>query len=692
MNKFPKKRGEYPGTNFANACGDAYYIDPTTNQPSALLSSCPGVGDAITACQQSGKKVLLSLGGGWPVDYYLPTPDVANWFAEFLIGAFGPVTPEWKAANKPRPFGDAAVDGFDLDLEAAHYEMPSPEYLYKNYDVFGKYVKSHSNMLLSGAPQCIVPDARIFEALKEVPFDFLFTQFYNTWICSAAKAAQDIKSNSPSTFTFNTWVTWLKANSKNPNIKLYLGLAAGPDGLPTFKDQYLAPEDANLLIETLKDNSMFGGVMLWEASVSTRNPTYGKSYGEWMKYAVEGTFKENFHPIVSSSTIVSSTITPSSTPVSSTPISSTPISSTPISSTPVSSTPVSSSMATSSTPSPSDYPSSSTPASSTPVSSSPISSTLVSSTPLSSTLVSSTPLSSTPVSSSMETISTPSPSDYPASSTPVSSISVSSSMATSSTPSLSSYPASSPAPSSLSSMSASHIESSSIPTSSPSGTASSSVSVTLSTGSLSSMTSSTPSVSPSESIKSSSSISFNSEFSTSCSTSTNAYYTGVSSSSGVYPTATPDATYSASSISSVAYSAPYSAVYPSSVSSIKSSALPTETYPADYPAASSIGYSIVSSVTKKPEQSAYPTVPAGSTTSVVTSKSMMIFLVSKQHMLTNLPKLPMSISAPPVSPRASPPSPRPTSQPSAPSAHSPLALPMFPRDGLLAYTLLAPPL
>ena len=158
---------------------------------------------------------MLSVGGGYPTNYTLPNADVASWFAEFLIGAYGPVTAKWTAAGLPRPFGNAVVDGFDLDLEADTWNVPSPDLLYKNYDIFGNYVKSNSKMLLSTAPQCVVPDSRVSDALTKVNFDFVFTQFYNTWECSAAKAVQDIKTKATSTFTFQKWVDWLKVNSKN---------------------------------------------------------------------------------------------------------------------------------------------------------------------------------------------------------------------------------------------------------------------------------------------------------------------------------------------------------------------------------------------------------------------------------------------------------------------------------------------
>lgn len=635
INAFPSVVGSYPGSNHANACGSEVYYDPVLKKDSKLYSSCPGVGDAITACQKNGKKVMLSLGGGWPTDYYLPSPEVATWTAQFLIGAYGPPTAAWKAAGRPRPFGDAVVDGFDLDLEAQTYDMPSAEYIYKNYDVFGKYVKSNSKMLLSAAPQCVVPDVRISPVLKAVPFDFIFTQFYNTRVCSAAQAVQDIKDKKTGTFTFDKWISEIKA-SANPNLKFYIGLAAGPDGLPTHKEDYLTPEDANTLITKYKGNTNFGGVMLWEASVSVRNPTYGRSYGTWMKYAVEGTFLKNYKPIVSSSTRssttstkTSSTKTPSSTPVTSTKTSSTKSSSTKISS----STPVSSSKIPSSTPTPSTMITSSKTSSSAYVTSSMVSS---------SAYVTSSSISSS--SSAYETVSTKSASSAETVSSTLiepSSIATISASASSSESAYVPYPTETA--SSVETISSSATESSSIDTTSATKEGSS-VYVPYPTETPSSVEtvsstfiepSSIATISASETLSSSAYVPSSSETSastdkyptdtvsattpegvssTSCSTSSVAYSTGASS-SDVY------------SVSSVVYS--------SGVYSTASPVYPTSTYSAskgmdypDYPAessksdaASSTGYESVPSVTKKPEYSEYPTAPTGSTTAtVITSK------------------------------------------------------------------------
>ncbi|KAH7402727.1 glycoside hydrolase superfamily [Pyrenochaeta sp. MPI-SDFR-AT-0127] len=319
VNGFPKNVGDYPETNHANACW-GYYPDPKdSTKDSKLLKNCAGVEQAIIDCQTAGKKVLLSLGGGAPTNYYLPNQAVAEYFAEFLVGAFGPLTSEWSAAGKPRPFGAAAVDGYDLDLEAEVANVPSKEFIFKNYDHFVTRARAKQpNILISAAPQCVIPDARLADVISKVSFDMIFTQFYNTYECSALLGFKDL--NSPTTgFSFDAWITWLRNNSVNRNAKLYLGLPAGPDGVKSHPDHYLKPEQANALIVKYqkKHPTQFGGVMLWEATVSVRNPTYGQSYGYWMKAALDGTFTSKYKPAVSSS----------SRPVSSTRVSSTRVTS-----------------------------------------------------------------------------------------------------------------------------------------------------------------------------------------------------------------------------------------------------------------------------------------------------------------------------------------------------------------------------
>lgn len=82
-----------------------------------LLSGCSQIAEDIPICQAAGKKVFLSLGGANPANQQILSDESAESFANFLWGAFGPVTHDWVQAGSPRPFGDAVMDGFDFDVE-----------------------------------------------------------------------------------------------------------------------------------------------------------------------------------------------------------------------------------------------------------------------------------------------------------------------------------------------------------------------------------------------------------------------------------------------------------------------------------------------------------------------------------------------------------------------------------------------
>src|ERR1700760_3867844 len=90
-----------------NACGGTF---PGTS----LLGPCSLIEDGINTCHAPGKKVFLSLGGAAWENYVAPrTTAVANYFAEYLWGAFGPSSAappaSWVAAGSQRPFGTASV-------------------------------------------------------------------------------------------------------------------------------------------------------------------------------------------------------------------------------------------------------------------------------------------------------------------------------------------------------------------------------------------------------------------------------------------------------------------------------------------------------------------------------------------------------------------------------------------------------
>ena len=219
----------------ANACGDTTYTKPD-GTASKLLNNCPDMESHIKLCQQTyGKKVLLSIGGGYPTNYTLATTALAEYFAEFLWGAFGPegssAPQSWIDAGSPRPFGSAVVDGFDFDIETDMSSPPFPDYKSRGYADMINHFKSDlfptasGTYYISGAPQCVVPDAHLDDAVQNSPFDFLFVQFYNTPQCSA-RAGYNGLTTSTTNFTFDDWVNRVLNYGKNKGTKIYLGLVS----------------------------------------------------------------------------------------------------------------------------------------------------------------------------------------------------------------------------------------------------------------------------------------------------------------------------------------------------------------------------------------------------------------------------------------------------------------------------------
>ncbi|KZM19641.1 hypothetical protein ST47_g8938 [Ascochyta rabiei] len=575
VNGFPKSRNEYPATNFGNACGPGYFTNPDGTE-SRFLSNCPIITRGIKVCKSNGKKVLLSLGGGYPPDYYLDNVDAYKWFAETLVGSFGPYNP---SASWPRPFGDAAVDGFDLDIESTSGQG---NYQWQLYGDFVNYLKKQSpGMLISAAPQCIVPDSHLDDAIYRAPFDYIFTQFYNTDQCSAKLGYQQLGQASTG-FTYNAWADRLQKRSKNPNIKLYIGLSAGLNG--ANPNHYLKPEEANALITAYQNKPLFGGVMLWEATVSQNNTVYGQSYSNWIKYSLDGTFKDKYKPVVSStirssSTLVSSTRTSTVISKTSTPVSSKTSSA--VTSKSSSAVVSKSSSIAPSTKSSSVVVSSTVKPSSTPAASS--------SYPASSSVASSSSYhasSSAVVSSSSIYVS--------ASSSALPSSAVSSSVAFSSVAS-SSAASSSVASSSVasSSVASSSVASSSVASSSVASSSAASSSVAVSSSSIYvSASSSAASSSAASSSAASSSVASSSVASSSATVSSSSLYVPASSSassSSIYVSSSSVSVHVSSS--SVEYSASSSSVASSETSSIQYSGYFSATLPTVTPSASSASVS-----------------------------------------------------------------------------------------------------
>ncbi|KAI9784510.1 MAG: hypothetical protein M1816_000830 [Peltula sp. TS41687] len=259
--------GGYPGTNFGNACGPGYFTTPNGTE-SQLLSGCADIAQDIALCQSLGKKILLSIGGATPPTSMINDDTSAVKFADFVWGAFGPKRHDWTG---PRPFGDAAVDGFDFDIEhngpGGYAAMITRLRRLYQTDLSKRYY-------ISGAPQCVIPDAQLSDAIKRSWFDFIFVQWYNTESCSARAYI-----NGANRQIFDDWVQVVET-SFNPNAKIFIGLPADSTTAvwnPTF---YLNPTEVATVVNDFrtKHPRQFGGVMLWEARASDLNPVNGKSF------------------------------------------------------------------------------------------------------------------------------------------------------------------------------------------------------------------------------------------------------------------------------------------------------------------------------------------------------------------------------------------------------------------------------
>ncbi|KAI8957593.1 glycoside hydrolase family 18 protein [Daldinia sp. FL1419] len=240
------------------------------------------MGDEIKSCQSAGKTILLSIGGA-TFTSGPSSPENAHTLADQLWNMFGP---PGNIGNDQRPFGDAVVDGFDIDIEAPLPNMASfATRLRENIDK-ANGGSGGRKFYLSAAPQCPFPDQNNQAMLQgdgAVAFDFVMVQFYNNRKCdirvfgdTSSNSASTLDTNGPAKSGFNMaqWDEWARS-SKNPNAKIFLGIPGGPTAVtPSEKASYKAPDALAPIIAYSKQFSNFGGVMIWDMSQVWANPSF----------------------------------------------------------------------------------------------------------------------------------------------------------------------------------------------------------------------------------------------------------------------------------------------------------------------------------------------------------------------------------------------------------------------------------
>jgi chitinase len=251
----------YPEMNFANHCETPW------DARNPFLLKCDAIATGIQTCHKNNQRVILSLGGasgsyGFPSDADAKTFAKTVW--DMFLGGGGAI----------RPLGADPLDGIDLDIEGGQGS---------GYATFVKTLRGYMNAdttrpyYIGGAPQCPFPDAYLGpsmgSALGDAPssFDYLFVQFYNNF-CGYSAA-------SPSSFadSFTRWVG-LHANG-GPQI--VVGLPATTQAAAA--SSFVPRTDLPGLLNSVKSNPAFGGLMLWDSSFDMNSAQAGKTYGAFAK-------------------------------------------------------------------------------------------------------------------------------------------------------------------------------------------------------------------------------------------------------------------------------------------------------------------------------------------------------------------------------------------------------------------------
>ncbi|KAL7318714.1 Chitinase 2 [Mucor circinelloides] len=206
----------------------------------------------IKYCQSKGIKILLSMGGATPA-YGVATVKEGEDLADELWDTFGGGYK--RNATAYRPFGDATVDGFDLDIENGEKlgYTAFVNRMRRNYEL-----DASKSYYIAAAPQCPFPDYFVGDTLNNAWFDFVMIQFYNNF-CSV------IYDNN---FNYNIWDSWASVKSMNKDVRLFVGIPGSPSAAGRG---YVPYTQLVSRIQPLKSMNSFGGIMVWDASQAYGN-------------------------------------------------------------------------------------------------------------------------------------------------------------------------------------------------------------------------------------------------------------------------------------------------------------------------------------------------------------------------------------------------------------------------------------
>jgi chitinase len=210
----------------------------------------------IVSCQGLGKTILLSTGGSAYTEGGFTSEAAATASANTVWEVFGPVSDN---SSVPRPFGTAVVDGFDFDFE--DIEMSNmPAFANQLRTLYGD--DTSKTYYTTAAPQCAYPDEADGPMLAgTVYFDALWVQFYNNG-CDMANWVPN--TTTQWNFNFDTWDTWAKNTSLNPDVIVCMGVPGATGAGGGYEPASTVGEIVDYIID--QNYTSFGGLMIWDAS------------------------------------------------------------------------------------------------------------------------------------------------------------------------------------------------------------------------------------------------------------------------------------------------------------------------------------------------------------------------------------------------------------------------------------------
>ncbi|KAF5375105.1 hypothetical protein D9758_000069 [Tetrapyrgos nigripes] len=208
----------------------------------------------IKTCQSKGKLVTLSLGGATG-SVGFGSDSQAQDFAQTVWDLF------FGGSSDMRPFGDAILDGVDLDIEGGGSS---------GYVAFLTKLQSLSGskkLYVTAAPQCVFPDASLSGVLNAFPFDAVYGKMS---LSALSDFRPDIDHGS--NWDFGLWDDWARHTSPNPNVKIYIG---APADSTSAGSGYVPPDTLASIAKSMRTSfPSFGGSMLWDSSSAFANNRY----------------------------------------------------------------------------------------------------------------------------------------------------------------------------------------------------------------------------------------------------------------------------------------------------------------------------------------------------------------------------------------------------------------------------------